>query len=185
MVLWDGHDPGTSVAYDLPLLDPYGTNVPWSAITGILRQLAAGPGAAELAAAGPVTRDGLGIPVVDARAAASRFQDEPSYDLSDALHSAVSMLGPFAWQPEPEPELLLTGFVLLDPGTVRLYVDRPDGPPRRIGLDIALRDDEGRVRAGFTATMAALPSLVRDELDWNTSEAEDPYCAAVYDFTYW
>ncbi|MEV7526270.1 hypothetical protein [Streptomyces sp. NPDC091371] len=191
VVLWDGHDPATSVAYDLPLVDPSGDNVSWKAIAGTLRRLAAGPEAAEPARdapPAPPARDGLGIPVVDAAAEIARFQADPSYDLTDALHGAVSLLGPFAWQPEPEQEAPLTGFVLLDTGTVRLYVDRPGGPrrpPDRIGLDIALRDDEGRVREGFTGTMAAVPSLVRDDLEWARSEAEDPYCAAVYDLTQW
>ncbi|MFB6617844.1 hypothetical protein ACFCV9_27120 [Streptomyces sp. NPDC056367] len=185
IVLWDGHDTATSVAYDLPLLAPDGSNVAWSAIIGMLRQLASGPGAAELAAAGPVARDGLGIPVVDAGAEASRFQEEPSYDLTDALHAAVSMVGPYAWEPEPEREELLTGFVLLDTGTVRMYMDRPQGPPGRIGLDFSLRDDAGRVREGFTGTMAAVPSLLRDDLSWARSPAEDPYCVAVYDLTHW
>ncbi|MFJ3723474.1 hypothetical protein ACIPYQ_13005 [Streptomyces sp. NPDC090045] len=52
-------------------------------------------------------------------------------------------------------------------------------------MDIALRDEEGAVRRGFTGAMAALPSLVRDELDWNTAEDVDPYCAAVHGFTRW
>ncbi|MET9689936.1 hypothetical protein ABZY81_15885 [Streptomyces sp. NPDC006514] len=91
----------------------------------------------------------------------------------------------------PEQELLLGGFLLTGPDTVRLYVDRTDGPAgpagpaARIGVDVSLLDRGGRVRGGCTALMAALPSLVRGELDQNASEAEDPYCAGVYDFTYW
>ncbi|MDX3537543.1 hypothetical protein PV721_24860 [Streptomyces sp. MB09-01] len=188
VVLWDGRDLDSSVAYDLPLVDAsYDCNVPWSVIAAVLRQLAAaGPDPAAARAT-----DGLGIPVVDARAATRRFLEEPAYDLTDALHAAVSMIGYYGEDPDPEPELLLAGFLLVAPATVRLYVDRTAGaasaagPAGRIGVDIALRDEEGAVRGGFTGTMAALPSLVRDELDWNTSEAEDPYCTGVYDFTSW
>lgn len=187
VVLGDGHDLGTSVAYDLPLVDAYDANVPWSAIEGTLRQLTAGPQPE------PASRDGLGIPVVDAGAEAVRFGKDPAYDRSDALHAAVSVLSPFSAPPAsgPGPELLLGGFLLIGPDTVRLYVDRTDGPAgaagaaARIGLDVSLLDRGGRVRGGCTALMAALPSLVRGELDQNASEAEDPYCTAVYDFTYW
>ncbi len=180
VVLWDGRDPDSSLAYDLPLVGPCGGNVPWSVIAGVLRQLAAiGPGPAV-----PTSVDGLGIPVVDARPATWRFLDEPAYDLTDALHAAVTMIGYYGGD-DPDPELLLGGFLLVSPATVRLYVDRTAGPAPRIGLDIALRDEEGGVREGFAGTMAALPSLVRGELDWNTSDAVDPYCAEVYDFTHW
>ncbi|WP_329388844.1 hypothetical protein OG625_34585 [Streptomyces sp. NBC_01351] len=179
VVLWDGHDLDTSLAYDFPLVGRHDYNVPWSDIAGVLRQLAAtGP-----TAAAATSVDGLGIPVVDVRAETFRFQDEPSYDLTDALHAVVCGLEPYGG--EPDPELLISGFLLIDLGTVRLYLDRTAGPPARIGVDVALRDEEGHVREGFTGTMAALPSLVRSELDWNASEAEDPYCAAVYDLTHW
>lgn len=186
VVLWDGHDLGTSIAYDLPLVDAHDTNVPWPAIEGTLRRLAAEPQPE------PPFRDGLGIPVFDAGAEAVRFGKDPVYDRSDALHAAVSVLSPFSVPPEselePKPELLLGGFLLTGPDTVRLYVDRTDGPAgpaARIGVDVSLLDRGGRVRGGCTALMAALPSLVRGGLDRNASEAEDPYCAGVYDFTHW
>ncbi|MFD6971960.1 hypothetical protein [Streptomyces sp. NPDC059949] len=181
VVLWDGRDLDSSLAYDLPLVGPDDGNVPWSVIAGVLRQLAAaGPDPAAAA----TSMDGLGIPVVDARPATWRFLDEPAYDLTDALHAAVTMIGYYGDE-DPDPELLLGGFLLVAPATVRLYVDRTAGPAARIGLDIALRDEEGGVREGFTGTMAALPSLVRSELGWNASGAVDPYCAQVYDFTHW
>ncbi|MEY2228296.1 hypothetical protein [Streptomyces sp. BF23-19] len=126
VVLWDGRDLGSSVAYDLPLVDADDSNVPWPAIAGTVRRLAARPGAAD----GPAARDGLGIPVVDATAEAARFGAEPSYDRTDALHAAVSMLRPFhhvepepdpdpestsASASDPEPELLLGGFLPVGP----------------------------------------------------------------------
>lgn len=146
MVLWDGLDVGTSLAYDVPLAGPQDGNIPWSDMAGVLRRLAAAGAEAGAEAGAARSVDGLGIPVVDVRAETFRFVDEPSYDLGDALHAAVSMLGPHAG--EPDPELLVSGFLLIDPDTVRLYLDRTAGPPERIGVDIALRDEEGRVRGG-------------------------------------
>ncbi|MFD7259856.1 hypothetical protein [Streptomyces sp. NPDC059874] len=90
VVLWDGRDLGTSLAYDFPPAGRYDCNVPWSDIAGVLRQLAAaGPASTDATSV-----DGLGIPVVDVRAETFRFQDEPSYDLTDALHAVVRGLGP-------------------------------------------------------------------------------------------
>ncbi|MCX4961018.1 hypothetical protein [Streptomyces virginiae] len=90
VVLRDGRDLGSSVANDLPLVDADDSNVPWPAIAGTVRRLAARPGAAD----GRAARDGLGIPVVDATAEAARSGAEPSYDRTDALHAAVSALRP-------------------------------------------------------------------------------------------
>ncbi|MFG2229472.1 hypothetical protein ACGFNX_05550 [Streptomyces sp. NPDC048723] len=70
-------------------------------------------------------------------------------------------------------------------GRARLYLDRTAGPAQRIGVDIALREEDGRVRGGVTGALAALPSLVHSELARHLSGAEDPCCAAVYDFTRW
>ncbi|MFJ8017781.1 hypothetical protein [Streptomyces sp. NPDC096339] len=179
VVLWDGADPAGSVAYDLPLVHPAGGNIPWSALVALLRTLAVRPTPAD----GPGSvRDGLGILVVDARDAALRFSSEPSYDLGDALHSAVSMFRPF--DRGPEEGLRLGGFLQLDADTVRLYADPEDGGAR-VGLDVSLRDRDGRVRGGHTGLMAALDSLVRDELGWTRTETQDPYCASVHDFTHW
>ncbi|MFD0076370.1 hypothetical protein ACFVIY_28435 [Streptomyces sp. NPDC127166] len=54
-----------------------------------------------------------------------------------------------------------------------------------LGLDVSLHGKNGRVHEGNTALMAALPSLVPDELDSNRSPAQDS-CAptGVYDFTH-
>ncbi|MFE5555092.1 hypothetical protein [Streptomyces sp. NPDC056544] len=166
------------------LVDAYDTNVPWPAIEGTLRRLAAGPPPE------PAVRDGPGIPVGDAGAEAVRFGEDPGYDRSDALHAAVSVLSPYPLSPGRSPSCCSADLVT-GPDTVPLYVDRTDGPVRpagpaaRIGVDVSLLDRGGRVRGGCTALMAARPSLVRGELDQNTSEAEDPYGAGVYDFTYW
>ncbi|MCX4803566.1 hypothetical protein OG594_18240 [Streptomyces sp. NBC_01214] len=193
VVLWDGHAPGTSVAYDLPWSTRTTPTSRGPAIEGTLRRLAAGPPPE------PAVRDGPGIPVVDAGAEAVRFGEDPGYDRSDALHAAVSVLSPFSVPPEsvPEPELLLGGFLVTGPDTVRLYVDRTDGPAVPAGPARPAGRPLGSAwtcpywtsgdayEGGCTALMAALPSLVRGELDQNASEAEDPYGAGVCDFTYW
>lgn len=169
VVLWDGRDLDSSVAYDLPLVEDFHDgNVPWSVIAAVLRQLAAaGP---DPAAATSV--DGLGIPVVDARPATWRFMEEPVYDLTDALHAAVSMIGYYGGDPDPEPELLLGGFLLVGPDAVRLYVDRTAGaaaaagPAPRIGVDISLRY-EGEPYEGVHRDDggAALPRTRRARLE--------------------
>ncbi|MFD7554872.1 hypothetical protein ACFV9E_10100 [Streptomyces sp. NPDC059835] len=179
VVLWDGADTAGSVAYDLPLVHPAGGNIPWSVLVAVLRILAVGPAPAD----GPGrVRDGLGIPVVDARDATLSFCEEPSYDLGDALHSAVSMFRSFDGGRKEGPRL--GGFLQIDADTVRLYADPEDGGAR-VGLDVSLRDRDGRVKGGHTGLMAALDSLVRDELGWTRTEAPDPYCASVHDFTHW
>ncbi|WP_404961797.1 hypothetical protein [Streptomyces sp. 147326] len=143
VVLWDGRDLDGSVAYDLPLVeDSSDCDVPWSVIAAVLRQLAAtGP---DPAAATSV--DGLGIPVVDARPATRRFLEEPAYDLTDALRGTVSVIGHYGSDPDPEPGLLLAGFLLVGPAAVGLYVDRTAGaapaagPAARIGDCAAIYD---------------------------------------------
>lgn len=180
VVTWDGKELSTSMAYDLPLTDRSGDHIPWTVVIASLRHLInseEGRGSGDR-----VVLDGLGIPVADARAEALRFFEHASFDLTDALHAAVYVLQPDTLQ--PGKRLRLSGFLLLDAGTVRLYVNEPS-LAGRIGLDVALLGEDGRPAVGNTALMAALPSLVPDELEWNTSQARDPYGTTVYDFTHW
>ncbi|WP_406014184.1 hypothetical protein OG520_21030 [Streptomyces sp. NBC_00984] len=174
VVVWDGRDAATSTAYDLPLTDSRDDSIPWWSLIAALRHLVSG------------ARDRGGqeadAPVVDARPEVLRLLQAPSYDVTDALYSTVSMLEP--GRQTTEESLHLSGFLLLDEHTARLYVDTPI-PPDRIGLDVALRDENGNATVDHTALAYALPSLVSDELEWNISEVRDPYCSAVYDFTHW
>ncbi|MGW0117193.1 hypothetical protein [Streptomyces sp. NPDC003327] len=177
VVLWDGHRLEASMAYDLPLIHPQGDNIPWTYLIAALRQVLVHPPA-------PDSTDPVGIPFADARRHVLDVLGHITFGLGDALHSAASML-----QPQDDPEdsgrLRLDGFLLQDHATARLYVTTP-GTAGLLGLDVSLRDDNGRVRVGNTALMAALPSLVPDELDSNPSPAQDPYApAGVYDFTHW
>ncbi|GGR23379.1 hypothetical protein [Streptomyces roseolus] len=177
VVLWDGHALESSVAYDLPLTCPEDGNIPWSHLIGAFRRVLSSPPS-------PAGTDPTGIPLADARSRVLEALDSVTFDTGDALHAAASML-----QPPDEPEgggrLLLDGFLLQDRATARLYVTAP-GIVGSLGLDVSLCDESGRVRVGNTALMAALPSLVPDELDHNRSPAQDPYApAGVYDFTHW
>lgn len=180
VVMWDGTDLATSMAYDLPLLDRQGESIPWSHLTAALRRLLGRPGAA----GGTVqaSPDSLGIPVADEREEVLCAVEAPLFEESDALHAAAMMFA--SPREEPYGTAQLSGFLLLGGGTVRLYVDEPS-TLGRIGLDVSLRNGDGEVVVGNTALMAALPSLVPDELDWNRSDAQDSYCTAVYDFTHW
>ncbi|WP_432059630.1 hypothetical protein [Streptomyces sp. S1] len=177
VALWDGHRLGGSVTYDLPLVHPQGDNIPWTHLIAALRQMLAHPPV-------PDSTDPAGIPLADARRPMLDALDHVTFDLGDALHSAASMLQPQN-DPEDSGRLRLDGFLLQDHATARLYVTTPDTTDR-LGLDVSLHDDNGRVRVGNTALMAALPSLVPYELDSNPSPAQDPYApAGVYDFTHW
>ncbi|MFE4661249.1 hypothetical protein ACFRFJ_31730 [Streptomyces hydrogenans] len=177
VVLWDGHALEKSVAYDLPLTYPEGGNIPWSHLIGAFRQVLTPPPA-------PAGTDPTGIPLADARPCILEALDSVTFDTGDALHAAASMIQLPA-EPEGSARLRLDGFLLQDRAIARLYVTTPGivGP---LGLDVSLYDETGRVRVGNTALMAALPSLVPDELDCNRSPAQDPYApAGVYDFTHW
>lgn len=180
VVTWNGTELSTSLAYDMPLTGRSGEPLPWSLVVASLRHtLNSAEGQSSTDRAVP---DGLGIPVVNARAQALRFFDQASFDLTDAVHAAVHALQPKAFH--ERERLCLSGFLLIDGETVRLYVDEPS-LPGRIGLDVALRNEDGQPIVGNTALAAALPSLVPDELEWNMSEAHDPYCTKVHDFTHW
>ncbi|AJF63338.1 hypothetical protein [Streptomyces vietnamensis] len=110
--------------------------------------------------------------------------DHVTFELGDALRAAASMLWPQD-DPEDGSRLRPDGFLLRDPATARLYVTAP-GTAGSVGPDVSLHDENGRVRAGNTALMAALPSLVPDGLDSDRSPAQDPYApAGVHDFTHW
>ncbi|MFB7512142.1 hypothetical protein [Streptomyces sp. NPDC056144] len=163
------------MAYDVPLITDRGDAVPWPHLIAALRHVLADPPA-------PDRADPLGIPLADARRPV--LDAVPPFALGDALHAAASLLLP-PTAPEEAGHLTLDGFLLRDRATARLYVTAPevDG---RLGLDVSLRDTDGRVRVGNTALAAALPSLVPDELDVNRSPAHDPYApGGVHDFTHW
>ncbi|MFI8514056.1 hypothetical protein ACIGHB_23300 [Streptomyces sp. NPDC085460] len=177
VVLWDGHRLEGSSAYDVPLVHPQGDNIPWPHLVAAFRRVLVRPPA-------PDSIDPAGVPLADARRHVLAALDHVAFELGDALHAAVSMLQP-PDAPEEGSRLRLDGFLLRDRATARLYVTTPDIADR-LGLDVSLHDDDGRVRAGNTALMAALPSLVPDELDSNRSSSQDTYApAGVYDFTHW
>ncbi|MET8980505.1 hypothetical protein ABZX85_33345 [Streptomyces sp. NPDC004539] len=175
VVVWDGRDIGTSVAYDLPLLDRQGDHRPPFVLVAVLRravrQMFGDLGAVE-------GRDGHGIPVVPLDVG------EPVFDLTDALQAAAAGIVPSGGGERGE-ELGLSGFLLLDRDSARLYV-AGEGLTGVVGLDVSLSDGEGAVSVGVTGLAAALPSLVADDqLRYNPSDAVDPYCSQVFDLTHW
>ena len=182
VVVWDGQRLDSSVAYDLPLTDRHGGNIPTGHLMAALRDTLADHSEHEVEQA---PRDAFGIPVLDASPGVHTFVTEPRFHLQDALHAAASA---FAVPPEPEEpaELRLRGFLLLDEATCRLYLDTPDSesaPP--FGVDLPLRDEDGSVVVGVTAAHAALPVLLLGELERLRKDADDPYCRAVYDLVPW
>ena len=182
VVVWDGRRLDNSVAFDLPLTDRYGGNIPSGDLAAALRHALADLSGPEVERA---PRDAFGIPVLDASAAVHAFVERPRFHLTDALHAAAKA---FTVPPEPdEPaELRLRGFLLLDEDTCRLYLDTPDSenaPP--FGVDLPLRDENGAVVAGVTAVHVALPVLLAGESDRLRKDVHDPYCRTVYDLTEW
>ncbi|MFF6990947.1 hypothetical protein [Streptomyces sp. NPDC010273] len=182
IVLWDGQRLDSSVAFDVPLTDTHGENIPPGDLASALRDVATDCSGRDIEAA---PRDAFGIPVIDASAAVHAFLDEPRFKVPDALYAAAA---PFSLSPEPEEpaELRLRGFVLLDEATCRLYLDTPESqnaPP--FGIDLPLRDEKGAVAVGVTAVHTALPVLLLGELERMRKDVHDPYCHAVYDVTEW
>jgi hypothetical protein len=185
VVLWDGQQLDTSVAFDVPLTDAHGTNIPAGDLAAALRSRLAGSIEREVEKA---PRDPFGIPVVDASAAVHGFVDHPRFHLSDALRAAAAAFSAPA-EPDAVAELRLRGFLLLDQETCRLYLDTPtpksqDAPP--FGVDLPLRDEEGAVAVGVTGAQAVLPVLLETgELERMRKNVHDPYCHAVYDLVDW
>ncbi|MPY64174.1 hypothetical protein [Streptomyces spongiae] len=185
VAVWDGHDIATSVAYDLPLVDRHGDNIPAVALTAALRQAVRQTSDTPWTAAGAGhDRDGHGIPVVAAEEAEQILQDGPEFDLTDALHAAAVGIAPSGGH-DTAGNLCLLGFLLLDQHSARLYMIG-EGLSDVVGLDVSLRDEEGGVSVGITGLAAALPSLIADDqLRYNPSGSVDPYCSEVFDLTHW
>ncbi|WP_328494658.1 hypothetical protein OHS59_19365 [Streptomyces sp. NBC_00414] len=191
MVVWDGRIVGTSVAYDLPLVDQHGDNIPAFVLAATLRQIVRmrqEPDVPRTAAdsdhGGDGDRDGHGIPIVGTEGVARLLEAGPELDLTDALHAAVAGIVP-PEESELAGKLGVCGFLLLDQRSARLYVTG-EGLSGMVGLDVSLRDEEGAVAVGITGLAAALPSLIADDqLKYNPSDAVDPYCSEVFDLTHW
>ncbi|MEW2290235.1 hypothetical protein [Streptomyces sp. NPDC047841] len=183
IVLWDGQQLDTSVAFDVPLTDTHGAIISAGDLEAALRSALADFSHGEIEEA---PRDAFGIPVVDASAAVHGFVDHPRFHLSDALRAAAAAFSVPA-EPDEPAELRLRGFLLLDHGTCRLYLDTPtsqDAPP--IGVDLPLRDEDGSVVVGVTGAHAVLPVLLETgELERMRKDVHDPYCHAVYDLVAW
>ncbi|NEC10208.1 hypothetical protein [Streptomyces sp. SID7909] len=176
VVMWDGRDLDSSVAYDLPLIEN-GDNISWSDLIAAVRSALGEARRHQSGMRGP-----LGVPVVDLSGEVLRFLTAPVFDLTDALHSAASVFRPLV--AEYEEGVQMSGFLLLDRDVARLYVDGPtlEG---RVGLDVTLQDGNGCVVGGHTALMATLPSLLSDGLGEGRSGSQDPYCTTVHDLTQW
>jgi hypothetical protein len=183
VVLWDGERLDMSVAFDMPLTDTQGANIPSGDLAAALRSALAACSEREVEGA---PRDAFGIPVIDASAAVHGFVDQPRFHISDALQAAAAAFSVFE-EPDEPTELRLRGFLLLDQATCRLYLDTPtsqDVPP--FGVDLPLRDEDGSVVVGVTGAHAVLPVLLETgELERMRRDVHDPYCRAVYDLVDW
>ncbi|MBT2449279.1 hypothetical protein J7F03_19710 [Streptomyces sp. ISL-43] len=184
VVVWDGIAPTTSMAYDVPLSDHDGNDVPAAELVAAVRQLVRhSPGDVPLASADP--GDGHGIPVVPAETVRLILDAHPqALDLTDALHAAATGIAPSV-DTGNQDGLVLLGFLLLDEERARLYLTG-GGLPDTVGLDVGLRDRHGAVISAITGLSAALPSLIADDqLQYNPSDETDPCCVKVFDLTHW
>ncbi len=128
VILWDGRSLGTSVAYDVPLVDGHGGNISPGDLVAALRHGLADP---DPDRTGTSARDGFGIPVLDATTLVYDFIEHPQFHITDAL-AAVGAAFAAPLEADEPPELRLRGFLLLDDRTCRLYLDTPeseDVPP--------------------------------------------------------
>lgn len=134
VVLWDGQRLDTSLAFDLPLTDAYGANIPPGDLAAALRDVLADCPEREV---GEESRDAFGIPVIDASAAVHDFVGRPRFHLSDALQAAAAAFAVPA-EPDEPAELRLRGFLLLDQATCRLYLDTRSIPIGGVSRDVGL-----------------------------------------------
>nr|WSX47776.1 hypothetical protein OG409_01645 [Streptomyces sp. NBC_00974] len=183
VVVWDGVTLTTSQAYDVPLLDRAGHDIPAAGLVAAVRHLVRHP-APERQNGADIVRDAYGIPVMPSETLREFLDTHPAaLDVTDSLHAAATALT--AVSDTGEQELLLLGFLLLDFWRARLYVTG-NAQAAPCGLDVALRDEDGVPRAGITGLAAALPGLMADnQLRYNPSDETDPYCSQVFDLTHW
>ncbi|WP_405715179.1 hypothetical protein OG264_36610 [Streptomyces xanthophaeus] len=183
VVVWDGTSLTTSLAYDVPLLDADGNDIPATGLVAALRGAERGA-SGEPPSSGTAPRDGYGTPVVPVGTLRAVLDAQPpAYGLTDALYAAALDIAPVV--EGGGPELLLLGFLLLDEDRARFYVTA-DTLPGTIGLDVTLRDPHGSVTVGLIGLAADLPGLIADDqLRYNPSEETDPYGAQLFDLTRW
>ncbi|MFH7598609.1 hypothetical protein WDV06_26475 [Streptomyces racemochromogenes] len=183
VVVWDGVRLTTSQAYDVPLLDRGGHDIPAARLVAAVRHLVRHP-APERQTEADLVRDAYGIPVMPSETLREFLDAHPTaLDITDSLHAAATALT--AVTDTGEQDLLLLGFLLLDSSRARLYVTG-NAQAAPYGIDVALRDAHGVPRAGITGLAAALPGLIaEDQLRYNPSDQTDPYCSQVFDLTHW
>ncbi|MCX4775817.1 hypothetical protein [Streptomyces sp. NBC_01264] len=188
-------DAAAPTAYDVPLLDRDGNEVPAAGLPAAVRQLVRhAPGDRTHASDGPSAGrpcipcipDIPGIPVVTVDAVRLLLDAHPAeLDLTDALHAAAATgIAPSA-DTDNQDGIVLLGFLLLHEERARLYL-AGGGLADTIGLDVRLRDRDGTVVSAVTGLSAALPSLIaNDQLQYNPSDETDPYCVEVFNLTHW
>ncbi|WP_327250247.1 hypothetical protein [Streptomyces sp. NBC_01244] len=179
VVVGDGAAPTALTAYDVPLLDPDGNEIPAAELPATVRRLVR-----HAPADRPGATDGPGVPVVPAETVRLLLDAHAAeLNLTDALHAAATGIAPSA-DTDNQDGLVLLGFLLPDE-RARLYLTG-SGLPDTVGLDVHLRDRDGTPISALTGLSAALPSLIaNDQLQYNPSDETAPYRAEVFDLTHW
>ncbi|MGW3660824.1 hypothetical protein ACWD6R_36545 [Streptomyces sp. NPDC005151] len=178
VVLWDGRDPASTLAYDIPLVDARDDYIRHTVLIAALRDCVGRP-ATEF---GPPGVDPVhGIPVLDARSAVTAFAQHPVLTPGDALYlPLVPLTGGF---PEPRATFTLTGFFLLDDGYARYYV-RWEETDEILGLDYCMRTSDGLVESRGGTVGNIFPALMSSgDLHRFRRDVEDAYCITVFDLT--
>ncbi|MFD9812522.1 hypothetical protein [Streptomyces sp. NPDC059080] len=160
------YEPTELIGYEFPL-DASGDQVTARDVLGMLRTLLTGTHIYPNHQLGSVM--GMTLVQVDPTSVnvAADTSDERAFGFLRAL------VYPYT---EEEPEPRLRGFLLRGQDQLRLYVDLDDAS-HVIAVDI-------RTSGATTALLAALPSLLTEELRTSIDEA-DPHCSRAVDLTDW
>ncbi|MFD9390572.1 hypothetical protein ACFWBB_07495 [Streptomyces sp. NPDC060000] len=132
------------------------------------------PGADTRTRTRPDTDTVMGMPLVPVDPEAVPRAGETAADRG--LRLLRTLVRPYCEETDRQ-DPLLHGFLFLDQGRARLYF-RADGLPGVTAADV-------RTTGALTALIAALPSLVRGEVEQMTADDGDPHCARVLDVTHW
>ncbi|MFI5474129.1 hypothetical protein ACIA6D_28305 [Streptomyces cacaoi] len=161
---------GELALYEFPLLVGEDCVTAYDVI-GMLRTLCGEGGRS----AGTGTGTVMGMPLVRVEPAVVPRADETAADRG--LRLVRTLVGATCFDENHSTDPLLHGFLFLDQERVRLYF-RADGLPGVTAADV-------RTTGALTALIAALPSLVRGEVEQTVADDGDPHCARVLDVTYW
>lgn len=182
VVLWDGRDLSSSVAFEIPVTDAQGNLLDPLLHILVLRRLAADHVAGRLPA--PAGTDTFGIPVHDMRQRYGEIAADCRPTIGDALDLPLRALTASVREMD---DCALWGYVLADDATGRYYFRVPgEKPPEEImvGVDVGLRDRAGapKWQVGMVDLYVSSLAYDRDLTQYRVADG-DRYCDMVCDLT--